>query len=146
MFRECDKWEIILSGPKFNLSIVSSCGYKSSIIWVSKSIEIEEVTLLLEDISLGFPFPYKKLTLLFACEGNPFSWRINADWINFGVWYLETMNTFQGVNVEYSEHTVVLTDYHNSSLLSILSDSRTEFTGDYFDTWLGKIYFCLLFE
>lgn len=86
------------------------------------------MALLFEDISFRLPLPYEKLTLLLAGEGNPLSCRINAYRINFAIRYLETVNAFKSVDIEYTKDTIVLTNDHNSSLLARLEYGRTEFT------------------
>ncbi len=56
------------------------------------------------------------------------------------------MDTFKGINIENSKHSIVLSNNHDSCLYAILSDSGTKLTGDHFNTRLSKIDLGFLFE
>jgi hypothetical protein len=64
MLNESYKAKTVFGRPKFDLAVITSCSNVASIWALSECVQIKEVALLLQDISLTLPFPNKKLTLL----------------------------------------------------------------------------------
>ena len=113
MLCECDEAEAVFGGPELDLAIITTCCKEIAIWRVGDSIQVEEVTLLLEDVSLTLPLPNKELALLFACHCNPVTSRVDGYAINLVLRDLEGVDGVESVEIIKAEHAIRLSDYEN---------------------------------
>lgn len=82
MLRKRYKAQTILSGPHFELSIITPCSQVGTIRGVRNSIEVEMMSLLFHDVGFGFPLPHKELALLFGAERDPLTIGVDRDGVD----------------------------------------------------------------
>lgn len=83
VLREGNETESILDCPELHLTVITTCRDQGSIRRVCHRVEVKEMSLLLENVGLTLPFPYKELTLLFAAHSDPVCLCIDGDAVNF---------------------------------------------------------------
>ncbi len=109
MLRKRYKAQTILSGPHFELSIITPCCQVGTIRWVRNSIEVEMMSLLLHDVGFGFPLPHKELALLFGAERDPLTIGVDRDGVDSVLCDLEWMYWLQIIEIVHAEYSVGLT-------------------------------------
>ena len=64
MLREGHKAKGILDSPELNFTVIATCCDQRAIRAVRQRIQVEEMTLLLQNIGLTLPLPHEELSLL----------------------------------------------------------------------------------
>lgn len=90
-----------------------------SIRRIRKTVEIKEVTLLLEDISFTLPFPHEQLTVFFATKSDPLSAVIKCYAVNLILSYLEALQRLQSVQIIDRKHAIGLADDEHTSRIRL---------------------------
>ena len=83
------------------------------------------MALLLENIGLGLPFPHEQLALHFRGQSYPVARTVYWNAINLLLRDLKAMNRLEGIQIVKREHTVWLSDAHESICASIAADDSS---------------------
>lgn len=92
MVSESGETKTVFGCPELYFAIVTTSRDVCPIGGVTNNVQVKEVALLFEDVSLALPFPDEKLPLILAAKGNPVTRRVYGNAVNLALRNLERMD------------------------------------------------------